>query len=117
MDRTPLERLQDARDLASWFVEHISGLSPGELARERRDLLAALHGLVIVGEALGKVPDELKSLAPEIPWRAIAGMRNQIVHSYWQLDLEVVAAVIATRLKPLVEELEGLIALVGETDA
>ena len=114
VDRKPLERLRDARDQASWLLQHTSTLAPDELEREHRDWLAALHGLMITGEALSKVPDEVKGLAPDIPWRAIVGMRNQVVHSYWQLDPEVVATVVTTHLNPLVDALDRLVALVAD---
>ena len=44
-------------------------------------------------------------------------MRNQIVHSYWQVDPDVVAAVMTTHLNPLVEALDRLIALLADAGA
>jgi uncharacterized protein with HEPN domain len=89
-------------------------LAPDGLDRGHRDWLAALPGLMIIGEALSKVPDEVKGLAPDIPWRAIVGMRNQIVHAYWPLDPEVVAPVVTTHLNPPVDALDRLVALVAD---
>ena len=63
------------------------------------------------------MPDEVKGLAPDIPWKAIVGMRNQIVHSYWQLDPDMVAAVMTTHLNPLVDALDRPNALVADTGA
>jgi uncharacterized protein with HEPN domain len=110
MDRNPLERLRDARDQASWLLQHASTPAPHGPEPERRDRPAVPHGLMIIGEALGKVPDEVKGPAPDIPWRAIVAMRNQIVHSCSPLDPEGVAAVVTTHLNPLVDAPGRLIA-------
>jgi uncharacterized protein with HEPN domain len=43
-------------------------------------------------------------------------MRNIIVHSYWLIDLEIIADVIENRLGPLIEELEKLIAFIERAE-
>ena len=109
MDRKPLERLRDARDQASWLLQHAATLAPHGPERERRDRPAVPQGLMIIGESLGKVPDEVKGPAPDIPWRSIVAMRNQIVHSCSPLDPEAVATVVTTHRNPLADALDRLI--------
>ena len=75
----------------------------------RQPLRAALYDLAIIGETLNKVSGEIKSAAPDLPWRPLADLRNFIVHAYWQVDLEIVAEVIKNRLDPLIVELDRLI--------
>ena len=62
------------------------------------------------------MPVEIRSEAPGIPWGAIVGLRNQLVHAYWQVDLEIIADVIKNRLDPLIAELDKLIAFVERVD-
>ena len=80
MSRTTLDWLRDARAHAQAALENGGGLSPEALAAARQPLHAVLYDLVIFGEALGKVPAEMFGLAPTVPWCAITGMRNAIVH-------------------------------------
>lgn len=47
-----------------------------------------LYELAKVGEAAGRVSDELRSAPLEVPWRAIVGQRNILVHVYDQLNLD-----------------------------
>jgi uncharacterized protein with HEPN domain len=81
------------------------------LAHTRQPLHAALYDLAVIGEALGKVPEDVRRLAPEIPWAAIVAIRNHVVHSYWQVDLTIIADVIQNRIDPLIAALERLIDL------
>jgi uncharacterized protein with HEPN domain len=74
---------------------------------------AALYDLVVIGETLNKVSAEMKSAAPDIEWRLITDLRNIVVHSYWQIDLEII---VRNRLDPLIAQLNTLIALVERTE-
>lgn len=61
---------------------------------------------------MSKVSPEIKTAAPAIDWRDISDFRNYIVHSYWQIDFEIVANVIRNELSILIAELDRLIPLV-----
>jgi len=112
MSRSDLDRLRDAREFAHHARDNAGGLPADILANARQPLHAALYDLVVIGETLGKVSAEVKSVGPEIEWRQISNLRNILVHSYWQVDLETIADVIRNRLDPLVTELDKLIAFV-----
>ena len=114
--RTPLERLADARAHASYAVGNAGGLDAETLAGSQQPLHAALYNLVVVGEALGRVPEEWRSLAPGIPWAAVTSLRNRIVHAYWQVDLTLVSGVIESRLGPLIEAIDDLAAAAGRAE-
>lgn len=116
MNRSDLDRLRDARAFALHARNNAGGLSANALAKAAQLQHAALFDLVVIGEALSKVPPAIRSAAPELPWNAIINLRNIIVHSYWQIDLEIVADVIENRLDPLNAELDALIALVEGND-
>ena len=69
---------------------------------------ARLYDL-IVGEALNRVPPEMQRLQSEIPWDAIRGLRNRLVHAYWRVDLEIVEHAVAEDLPELVSKIDRLI--------
>ena len=110
--RSDIDRLRDARRFALDTRENAGGLDADTLAEARQPLHAALFDLVVLGEALNKVSAEVKTAGPDIPWQAIVGLRNVIVHSYWQIDLGLIADVAANRIGPLVASLDRLITLV-----
>lgn len=59
------------------------------------------RSLEIIGEAVKKIPEELKIKYPEIEWKDIAGMRDKLVHEYFGIDYELVWDVIKNEIDEL----------------
>jgi len=67
-----------------------------------------LRHLQIIGEAARALPEDVRGLAPEIPWSNIIGMRNILVHGYFDIDTGIVwdaAMRDVPAIKPAVERL------------
>lgn len=64
---------------------------------------AVIRNLQIMAESSQRLSADAKSLAPEVPWRSIAGFRNMMVHGYLGIDLDVIWQVISKNLVPLRE--------------
>jgi uncharacterized protein with HEPN domain len=84
------------------FIDKASGwaIAPEAMADEKT-FYAVLHALQYIGEAVGRLPPETTSLAPEVPWRKIRAMRNLIAHDYAGIDAEVVWKTVQERLPEL----------------
>lgn len=85
---------------------------------------AVIRNFEVIGEAAKRIPDDFRDSHPEIPWRALAGLRDVLIHQYegvslskvWdaiELDLPGVKAAILGLLPPL-DELENEIAAEAE---
>ena len=116
MNRSDLERLRDAQDSARHAQDNAGNLRADGLAEASQIQHAALYNLVIIGETLHRVSAAVKGAAPTMEWRGYSDLRNYIVHSYWQIDLEIIADVIRNRLDPLIAELDTLIAFVERAE-
>jgi uncharacterized protein with HEPN domain len=55
---------------------------------EKQD--AAERRLQIIGEAIVQLPWEFKDQYPDIPWEKVAGLRNRLVHEYFDIDHKLV---------------------------
>ncbi|HVY94688.1 MAG TPA: HepT-like ribonuclease domain-containing protein [Bryobacteraceae bacterium] len=50
---------------------------------------AVLHHLTVIGEAINRLPSDLRNRHPEVPWLLIIGIRHRIVHAYFDLDWQI----------------------------
>ena len=82
--------LQDIVESAEFVQSYIQGISEGEFYQSTEKQDAILHRIQIIGEAAKNIPDEHRQEWPHVPWRAIAGMRDIIVHEYFGITLSMI---------------------------
>jgi uncharacterized protein with HEPN domain len=107
--REPLTALRQMRDHAREALDILAGKRRTDLDASRVLSLAIVRLLEIVGEAAGRVPDDVRQAHANIPWSQIVGMRNRLIHGYDQVDLDIVWAVVTADLPALVEHLDQTI--------
>ena len=76
---------------------------------EELTLHGILYNFTIVGEASVHIPDSIQSRYPQIPWRSMRGMRNVMVHEYFQVNLDRMWRTIDEDLPSVVPMLETLL--------
>jgi uncharacterized protein with HEPN domain len=69
--------------------------------------------LLIVGEACIEAAKQLTELPADIPWNEIKGMRNILVHEYWQIDETIIFKVARDEAGPLADRIDRLIEGLG----
>ena len=79
-------------------------------ARSRTSLLAVMKDIEIIGEAANKVSAELRVAEPTNPWGDIDGMRNRLIHAYFDVEPEFVWDTVTSDLPVLVLQLRALLA-------
>jgi uncharacterized protein with HEPN domain len=107
-------RLRHMLEAAREAVSFAAGKTPDDLQHDRLLTLALLKSVEIVGEAASKVEAATRAGCPEIPWDDIVGMRNRLVHVYFDVDLERICDTIATDLPPLIASIEKILGTVRE---
>jgi uncharacterized protein with HEPN domain len=70
---------------------------------------ALTHLLQTIGEAARHVSGEFRERHPQVPWRAITGMRHKIVHDYMFIDEDIVWSTVMKELTPLIATLEQIV--------
>lgn len=68
---------------------------------------AVLRNLAVIGEAARALPESETTLMPLVPWRAIAGLRNVVVHEYFRVNPDLIRDIVDSQLVPLAEALRG----------
>jgi uncharacterized protein with HEPN domain len=67
-------------------------------------LEACLYNIQVIGEAVSKLPDDIKKSEPGVPWTLIKGMRNRLIHEYFGTDVEIVWKVIKNELPEMISD-------------
>ena len=94
---------------------HFVGRSREDLGRDRMLALSIVRCIEIVGEAASRVSGETRTLAPQFPWQDMVGMRNRLIHAYFDIDLDRVWDTVLDDLPSLITQLEELISRSGAT--
>ncbi|MBI2431245.1 MAG: DUF86 domain-containing protein [Candidatus Hydrogenedentes bacterium] len=104
-----LNRLRHIRDAAREVLQFAGQFSEAEIAINRPLQALMAHNLQIIGEASARLTRGFRSEHPEIPWKKIIGMRNRIVHDYFDLDMDIIYSTVKQFLPELLFKVEDLL--------
>lgn len=90
MSKLPLELLLHIRDELEFLMAAVKDMSEEAFQKDEKSKRAFVRSLEIIGEASKKFPAKYKESHPEIPWRAMARMRDKLIHHYFGVDYPVV---------------------------
>lgn len=105
--RSDRERLLDVIE-AIERIEKYSQKSKTEFDTNELVQNWIIHHLFIVGEAIAQISDEIQERYYEVPWSKIIGMRNILVHGYFEIDTEVVWSVVENDLPELKKNIQRI---------
>ena len=108
-DRSERLYLTDIRDAIDRILDYTSK-ERGDFIAGPRTQDAVGRDIEIIGEATRGVSDATRTAHPEIPWRDMADMRNKVIHDHFRTNLEVVWDVVTNDLRPLRQQIDGLLA-------
>ena len=108
--RSDRERLLDIIEAIQKIDRHPSR-DIEAFAEDERQQVWVIHHLQIIGEAANRLSEGFRADHPEIPWDQIIGMRHVLVHGYFEIDLDIVWAVIEKDLSPLGRAIEAVLRL------
>ncbi len=109
MSRDPTLWLEDILEAGAVVQDYIKNLDYEMFTRDRRTVHAVERNLEKIGEAVKRLPDPIKEREPGIPWRAIAGFRDILIHAYFQVEDSVVWSAASDHLPDLLRATERLL--------
>ena len=91
------------------FVQkHTKGLTKDELKKNEVLLDSVMFRLIQISENSDKLTDAFKEKHVDVPWRALKGMRNRIVHEYGNVDLGIIYDTVIRDIPILLEQLQSI---------
>ncbi|HZG53810.1 MAG TPA: HepT-like ribonuclease domain-containing protein [Pyrinomonadaceae bacterium] len=97
-------------DAAREALSFVAGKERRALDENRMLLLSLVKSVEIIGEAAGRVSDECRASCSEIPWLNIVGMRNRLIHAYFNINVDIVWQTATGELPSLIVALENCLA-------
>lgn len=92
-------------DASQKVIQYVRDETRETLENDEKLALALVRLIEIIGEAASKVSQEKRSDLSEIPWKEVIGMRNRIVHAYFDIDYDIVWNTATVNIPSLVKDL------------
>ena len=109
MHKNDETRLRHILDAVREAVAFSGGWSRSDLDKNRMLSLSLVRLLEIIGEASRGISEEFRLAHPEIAWKKMTGMRDRLIHGYFDVNLDVVWETVTQDLPPLIAQLDKLL--------
>ena len=109
MSSEPLDYLRHIQIEVEFLLSSSSGRTFRDFQADEVLTRAFVRSLEIIGEATKKLPNSFRASHPEVAWRAMAGMRDRLIHDYMGVDYELVWDVVQTSIPELHDQIARIL--------
>ncbi len=102
-------RLRHMLDSAKAILTFLKGKKRTSLNTNRMLSSAVIREFEVLGEAAGKVSQKTQKRFSKLPWKEIIGMRNRLIHVYFDVSYDIVWKTAKDHLPNFIRQLEGVI--------
>ena len=110
-DSVYLHHIIDAFVQIEYYAD---GVSQEEFLRNRLLQDGVIRQLEVMGEAARNLSDDLRNEHPEIPWRQMVGLRNRMIHAYFNIDLQIIWEIVQGDMPVLKEKMKRILNVFSE---
>ena len=100
--------LSDMIEFAERTLKYTNGIGRTGFAPNEMVYDAALRNLELIGEAATRIPAEIRSIYPDIPWRMVIATRNRLIHGYLGIDDDTLWSIIQDEVPKILPLLNAL---------
>ena len=73
-----------------FVIDHTSGKTKAEFEKDEVLVDCVMFRIIQIAENCNKLSEAFQAENIKVPWTAVKGMRNRIVHGYGNVDLTIV---------------------------
>ena len=106
--------VQDMLGFGEKVLSYTEGMDQDMFIADTRTYDATLRNIQLIGEAATHVPDDVRESNPDIPWRAIIGVRNRLAHSYLHISDSVIWSIVQDAIPDTLPRLRRLLDSAGQ---
>ena len=100
----------DVLNAAKLTVEFTDGMDSKAFSEDAKTQSAVLYKLLVLGEAVKRLTEDFRSEHSELPWKLMAGMRDQLIHNYDSVDVDLVWKTLQKDIPTVITVLTRLLA-------
>lgn len=108
--------IEDILECIKKIERYVDGMDFALFKEDEKTIDAVIKNLETIGEAAQHIPDDIKARHKQVPWRGIIGLRNRIVHGYFNIDLEIIWGIVRQELPDLKVQLEHILKAEHDND-
>jgi uncharacterized protein with HEPN domain len=102
-------RVQHILDEAAEACKYAEGISFDEFVEDGKTVRAIMRSIEVIGEAASKISIEFRKEHPDVSWQKIIGMRNRLIHVYFDIDYNIIWKTVKENLPPLIEQMQSIL--------
>lgn len=107
--RDPSLYLQDILSAAESIEAFLGDMTEADFRADDKTASAVIQKLEVIGEATKSIPPEWSQAYPVVPWRDMAGMRDRLIHAYFEVDHGLVWRTIKKRLPEILPHVRRML--------
>jgi uncharacterized protein with HEPN domain len=85
------------------------GMTLEDFKQDEKTIFAVVRALEVVGEATKFIPRTVRNKYRDVPWKAMAGMRDKLIHEYFGVNIRIVWNTLKKDLPKIVPVLEEIL--------